>query len=80
MKVAILFDGLSALGKTPDMLILEAVEAVERVFAEDGHEAIRIPVNPDARWMERVRKAKFDLAFNLCEGVDGVAALEPAVI
>jgi D-alanine-D-alanine ligase len=80
MKVAILFDGASALGKTPDMLILEAVEAVERVFAEDGHEAVRIPVNPDARWMERVRKAKFDLAFNLCEGVDGVAALEPAVI
>ena len=80
MKVAILFDGASALGKTPDMLILEAVEAVERVFAEDGHEAVRIPVNPDARWMERVRKAKFDLAFNLCEGVDGVAVLEPAVI
>jgi D-alanine-D-alanine ligase len=80
VKVAILFDGASALGKTPDMLILEAVEAVERVFAEDGHEAIRIPVNPDARWIDRVRKAKFDLAFNLCEGVDGVAALEPAVI
>ena len=80
MKVAILFDGASALGKTPDMLILEAVEAVEQVFAEDGHEAVRIPVNPDARWVERVRKAKFDLAFNLCEGVDGVAALEPAVI
>jgi D-alanine-D-alanine ligase len=80
VKIAILFDGASALGKTPDMLILEAVEAVERVFAEDGHEAIRIPVNPDARWIDRVRKAKFDLAFNLCEGVDGVAALEPAVI
>jgi D-alanine-D-alanine ligase len=37
-------------------------------------------VNPDARWIERVRRGKFDLAFNLCEGIDGVAALEPAVI
>ncbi len=80
MKVAILFDGASALGKTPDMLILEAVEAVEHVFADDGHEVVRIPVNPDARWIERMRKAKFDLAFNLCEGVDGVASLEPAVV
>jgi D-alanine-D-alanine ligase len=80
MKVAMLFDGLSALGKTPDMLILESVEAVEAVLAADGHEAVRIPVNPDGRWIERVRKGKFDLAFNLCEGVDGVASLEPAVI
>ena len=80
MKVAILFDGLSALGKTPDMLILESVEAVEAALVSDHHEAVRIPVNPDGRWIERVRKGKFDLAFNLCEGVDGVASLEPAVI
>ncbi len=37
MKVAVLFDGASALGKSPDVLILEAVEAVEQVFAADAH-------------------------------------------
>ena len=80
MKVAILFDGLSALGASPDLLILGTVEAVEDILADDGATVVRIPVNPDGRWIERVRRGKFDLAFNLCEGIDGVAALEPAVI
>jgi D-alanine-D-alanine ligase len=80
MKVAILFDGLSALGPSPDILILGTVEAVETILADDGATVVRIPVNPDGRWVERVRRGKFDLAFNLCEGIDGVAALEPAVI
>ncbi len=80
MKVAILFDGLSALGPTPDLLILGTVEAVEHILVDDGATVVRIPVNPDGRWIERVRRGKFDLAFNLCEGIDGVAALEPAVI
>jgi D-alanine-D-alanine ligase len=80
MKVVVLFDGISALGKSPDLAILETVEAVENVLSGDGHEPIRIPVNPDGRWVERVRRAKADLAFNLCEGIDGVATLESAVI
>lgn len=80
MKVVVLFDGISALGKSPDLAILETVEAVEAVLTEDGHEPVRIPVNPDARWVERVRRAKPDLAFNLCEGIDGIASLESSVI
>ena len=80
MKVIVLFDGVSALGKSPDVAILETVEAVESVLAADGHEPTRIPVNPDGRWIERVRRAKPDLAFNLCEGIDGVASLESSVI
>lgn len=80
MKVGILFDGMSALGQNPDVLILEAVEAVESAIETWGHDAIRVPVNPDGRWVERVRRARFDLVFNLCEGIDGVAEFEPMVI
>ncbi|MEP6905090.1 MAG: hypothetical protein ABI875_03350 [Gemmatimonadales bacterium] len=80
MKIGILFDGMSALGQNPDVLILEAVEAVESAIDTWGHDAVRIPVNPDGRWVERVRRAHFDLVFNLCEGIDGVAEFEPMVI
>jgi len=80
MKIGILFDGMSALGQNPDVLILEAVEAVESAIDTWGHDAVRVPVNPDGRWVERVRRAHFDLVFNLCEGIDGVAEFEPMVI
>lgn len=80
MKVAILFDGASALGKAPDLLILETIEAAERAISEAGNEVVRLPVNPDGRWIERLRRGRFDLAFNLCEGIDGVAALESSAI
>lgn len=80
MKVAILFDGISALGASPDLAILTTVEAVEQSLGEEEHASTRIPVNPDGRWIERLRRGKFDVVFNLCEGVDGAAALEPAVI
>src|SRR5918998_6159602 len=80
MKIAVLFDGPSALAKSADLLILDTVEAVERSLGTEGNEIVRVPVHPDGRWIERVRRGKFDLAFNLCEGIDGVAALEPAVI
>ena len=80
MRIALLFDGASALGKSPDLLILETVEAVESALAAEHHEVVRVPVNPDGRWVDRMRKGKFDLAYNLCEGIDGVATLESPVI
>ncbi|MDQ3696826.1 MAG: hypothetical protein M3373_02205 [Gemmatimonadota bacterium] len=80
MKIALLFDGASALGARADVLILETVDAVERVLAAEGNQVVRVPVQTDGRWIERVRRGKFDLAFNLCEGVDGIAELEPCVV
>lgn len=80
MKVAILFDGASALAKSPDLLILGTVEEIERVLAAEGNEVVRVSVHGDGRWVERLRRGKFDVAFNMCEGIDGVAALEPPVI
>ncbi len=80
MKVSVLFDGASALGTSPDLLILETVEAIEAVLRDEGHRTSRIPVYLDGKWVERVRRARPDLVFNLCEGIDGLATLEPAVI
>jgi len=80
MKVAMLFDGVSALGPSADLLIIETVEAVEASLEQLGHAIVRIPVNPDGRWIERVRRGKFDVAFNLCEGIDGTAEYETPVI
>ena len=39
MKIGVLFDGMSALGANPDVLILESVEAVENAIADWGHRA-----------------------------------------
>ena len=80
MKIAVLFDGASALAKSPDLLILDTLEAIERSLLAEGNVVVRIPVLPDGRWIERVRRGRFDVAFNMCEGIDGVAVLEPSVI
>ncbi len=81
MKVAILFDGASAFASAkPDQLILGTVEAIEQSLAAEGNEITRLPVHHDGKWIEKLRRGKFDLAFNMCEGIDGVASLESAVI
>lgn len=80
MKIALLFDGAAALGASPDILILDTLDAIERILVAEGNQVVRVPVHPDGRWVERIRRGRFNLAFNMCEGVDGVAYLEPPVI
>jgi len=80
MKIALLFDGASAFATNPDMLILGTVEAIERSLVAEGNEVVQIPVYQDGKWIEKVRRGKFGLAFNMCEGIDGIASLESAVI
>jgi len=76
LKIGILFDGMSALAPVPDMQILESVEQIETILANAGHQCVRFPVDGEARWVERLRRARVDLVFNLCEGIDGIAELE----
>ncbi|MDB4880155.1 MAG: D-alanine--D-alanine ligase [Gemmatimonadetes bacterium] len=78
MKIAILYDGLSAV--SADQLIVTTVDAVERELVAEGNTIQRVAVGPNAQWIDRLRRARVDLVFNLCESIDGVAALEPPVI
>lgn len=80
MKVALLFDGASAYATNPDALILDTVRAIEQSLVSEGNEVTYIPIYQDGKWIEKLRRGKFDLAFNMCEGIDGIAALESAVI
>lgn len=80
MRVALLFDGASALTSSPDLLVLETVEAIETALVQEGNAVVRIPVMLDGKWIDRIKRGRFDVAFNMCEAIDGVAETEPPVI
>jgi D-alanine-D-alanine ligase len=80
MKIGLLFDGVSAFGSMPDLLILQTVDAIETALETEGNSVVRVPVYSDGRWIEKLKRGRFDLAFNMCEGIDGMAQLEPSVI
>src|SRR5439155_19918104 len=56
------------------------VDAVAAARVPESTAVVRIPVQPDSKWVDKLRRARVDLVFNLCESIDGVAALEPSVI
>jgi D-alanine-D-alanine ligase len=80
MRVAVLYDGASVLDASPDLLIVATVEAIETALVDEGNTVVRVPVTLDGKWIDRVKRGRFDVAFNMCEGIDGVAELEPPVI
>src|SRR3954469_13585301 len=80
MRVALLFDGASAIGPTADLMIIDAVELIETSLIKEGNTVVRVPVMTDTKWIDRLKRGRFDVAFNMCEGIDGVAEMEPPVI
>lgn len=80
MRIALLFDGGSTLDATPDLLIMQTVEAIETALMDEGNTVVRIPVSFQGKWIDRLKRGRFDVAFNMCEGIDGVAEMEPPVI
>lgn len=80
MKVAILYDGGSDEWSEADVAaVLGNVHEVRRSLRRDGHVVTLVPVYlHDLKWPSRLQK--FDLVFNLCEGINGHARYEDWVL
>ena len=69
--------GAESWGPEDIRAVLVSAKEVQRALAAAGHEVTHVAVRPDVAWFQAVRGC--DLVFNLCEGIEGVSALELAV-
>lgn len=56
---------------------MRPVNEIARILTGAGHQATRVGVRHDLRWLPKARSA--DLVFNLCEGINGVGKWEDLV-
>ena len=80
MKVVILYDSGARDAGWPEedvRSVLEPVNLIAKIFQEQGHEARRVAVRHDFKWLHEVRRA--DLVFNLCEGIAAESHFEDLV-
>jgi len=74
----VIYDGGAESWSPEDIrAVLVSAKEVQTALAAAGHEVTRVAVRPDLAWFQIVRGC--DLVFNLCEGIEGVSALEIAV-
>jgi D-alanine-D-alanine ligase len=80
VKVAVLYDGGSAEWSEADVAsVLANVREIRRGLRRLGHVTAAVPVYlHDLRWPARLQK--YDLVFNLCEGINGHARYEDWVV
>lgn len=80
MKVAILYDGGSDEWSEADVAaVLANVREVRRSLRRHGHSVTLVPVYlHDLKWPARLQR--FELVFNLCEGINGHARYEDWVV
>jgi D-alanine-D-alanine ligase len=80
VKVAVLYDGGSAEWSEADVAsVLANVQEVRRSLRRLGHSTAAVPVYlHDLKWPTRLQR--YDLVFNLCEGINGHARYEDWVV